>query len=79
MHILSKNLGTNEISIAMALRSLVADKSANETKLYWHNIEEETLLAEGYDFYDIVSSKDGSKILSFMGRGREQLDIVEYD
>ncbi len=78
-HIVKKNLKSNGVSIIMTLRSPMEDKPANETKLYQHNLEEEILLAEGYDFYDIVSSKDGSKILSFMGRGREQFDIVEYD
>ena len=78
-YIIKKDLGSKGVSIVMALRSPMADKSANETKLYRHNIEEETLLAEEYDFYDIVSSKDGSKILSFMGHGREKFDIVEYD
>lgn len=78
-HIIKKNLESNGLSIIMTLRSPMEDKAANETKLYQHNMEEEIFLAEGYDFYDIVSSKDGSKILSFMGHGREQFDIVEYD
>ncbi len=78
-HIIKKDLESDKISIIMTLRSPMESKSANETKLYRHNMEEQILLAEGYDFYDIVSSKDGSKILSFMGHGREKFDIVEYD
>lgn len=77
-YFIKRDLASDDASIIMTLRSPMDDRSANETKLYRHNLEGPILLVEGYDLYDMVSSQDGSKILAFMG-GWEQFDIVEYD
>lgn len=78
-YFLKKDLISRDTSIICAQREYLEEDTSYITRLYKYNLEgQETVLEEQYEFFDMVSSKDNNKLLSFIGH-KEHFNIVEYD